>query len=394
MSKNNKKYREAYRVIADYFSFASLNMHRRYINSILKAAYSEDYWKKSHPGSLLFFQERTEELMKATYLFIAKKKNKTIEKKEAKLKNEVLEMAIDPETYVAWPKGDAMWEYFPRALSKKEFINPYLAFEKFFHFKDLKEWLAHFKELINYALSSYGNESALDIDYLKTNTLLQKLIEASHLIHVRVNKPGPQDTKQTSREISGLKQEVSEILTAEDDNYPGDPYKVIDQFFMDGDIQDGRDDILRLFEAAFPDDLVVKKHYPSVLVFTFERIDKLMDAALSISKENESEAIDESKIGAKILTRVKTLHKKTGEWDLFPYKLKPYEWVHPRLAIKAFFEHQPISHWKGKLHEILQAAISDKSICTMITDRSRLYLDCEHLERLVEAMWTIKLMEG
>ncbi len=106
-----------------------------------------------------------------------------------------------------------------------------------------------------------------------------------------------------------------------------------------------------------------------------------------------TESFNESKIGEKILARAKTLHKKTAKWDLFPYKLKPYEWVHPRMAIKAFFEHQPVSHWKGKLHEILQAAISDNSICTVISDRSKLYLDCEHLERLVEAMWVIKVME-
>jgi hypothetical protein len=130
-----------------------------------------------------------------------------------------------------------------------------------------------------------------------------------------------------------------------------------------------------------------------VLVFSFERIDKLIDAAVSINLEKESEAVDEASIGPEILARVKMLHKKTGKWNLFPYKLKPYEWVYPRLAIKAFFEYQPISHWKGKLHEILQAAISSDSICAVISDRSRLYLDCEHLERLVEALWVIRITE-
>jgi hypothetical protein len=196
MSKRNKKSGEPYRVIEDFFSFASLKRHRKYISSMLKASYSEDYWRKSDPGSLLFFQERIEELMKATYLLTVKK-NKTLQKKEARLKNEVLERAIDPAVYVGWPEGNAMWEFFPRSLSKKEFINPYIAFEKFFDFKNLNEWLAQFKELINYALSPYGKESALDIDYLQTNNLLQKLIEASHLIHVRVNKRGPREAQET-----------------------------------------------------------------------------------------------------------------------------------------------------------------------------------------------------
>jgi hypothetical protein len=182
-------------------------------------------------------------------------------------------------------------------------------------------------------------------------------------------------------------------VTDEPDDYTGDPYKIIDQFFLDSNVQDGRDDISCLFEAAFPDHLVVKKNYPSVLAFAFERIDKLMDAAYSINLEKEREIMDETKMGAKILHQVRTFYKKTGKWDLFPYKLKPFEWVYPRLAIKAFFEHQPISHWRGKLHKILQAAISDESICALISDRSKLYLDCEHFQRLVEAMWVIKVME-
>ncbi len=59
----------------------------------------------------------------------------------------------------------------------------------------------------------------------------------------------------------------SHKIIDEPENYTSNPYKIIDGFFMDGDVQDGRDDVSRLFEAAFPDDLIVKKHYPSVLVF-------------------------------------------------------------------------------------------------------------------------------
>jgi hypothetical protein len=180
---------------------------------------------------------------------------------------------------------------------------------------------------------------------------------------------------------------------ANEENYSDDPYHIIDMFFIDGDIQDAREDLSRLFEAAFPDHLIIKKHYPSVLAFAFERIDKLINSALSIYQKEDIEDIDESQIGTEILTHVKTIFKKLGKWDLFPCKLKPHEWVYPRLAIKAFFEHQPVTHWRGKLHEIFQAAISNKSICSIISDRSRLYLDCEHLVRLVEAMWMIKVNE-
>jgi len=32
----------------------------------------------------------------------------------------------------------------------------------------------------------------------------------------------------------------------------------------------------------------------------------------------------------------------------------------------------------------------DKSICSVISDRRKLDLDCKHLKRLVEVMWIIK----
>ena len=383
---------DPYKVIENFFSFAPVEQHRKYIYSMLTAAYSEDYWRKSDPGELLLFQQNMIDLIKATYLFASGEK-KSIRKKMAVVEKGDVDQMIDPATYFGRHQGNAMWAFFPRYLSRKEFINPYLAVEKFFDFRSLDRWLTEFKELINYALSPYGNESALEFDYLKINNLLQKLNEASHLIHVRVNKPVVSASFNKDLEASKEDPGDDETDSEEIENYTSDPYKIIDGFFLDGDVQDGRDDVSRLFEAAFPDDLIEKKNYPSVLVFTFESIGKLIDAAQSINLENESYTIDEAHMGEKILAQVKTLYKKTGKWDLFPYKLKPYEWVYPRLAIRAFFEHQPISHWKGKLHEILQAAISDNSICSVISDRSRLYLDCDHLERLVEAMWVIKIME-
>lgn len=391
MSKESKK-TDPYKFIDYFFSVAPLVQRRRYIYSMLRAAYSEDYWRISDPGSLLFFQRNMRGLIKATYLFVSKEKNKTIIKKTAILKKEAVNGTIDPVTYFGRNQGGDMWAFFPRYLSKKEFIDPYDAIKKFFEFKSLDEWLRGFNEIISYALSPYGNESALEIDYLEINKLLQKLIEATHLILIRVSKSEISDSQKKGFEVS-KERSGNATMGTEDESYSNDPYKIIEEFFMDGDVQDSREDISHLFEAAFSDDLIKKRHYPATLVFAFERIIKLIDAAREINQEKQSEAIDETKIGAKILDHFKTFHKRTGKWDLFPYKLKPFEWVYPRLAINAFFEHQPISHWKGKLHEIMQAAISNQSICAIISDRSKLYMDCEQLERLVEAVWVIKVME-
>jgi hypothetical protein len=228
MSKKNKKSAEPYQVIESFFSCASLNSHRKYVFSMLKAAYSEDYWRKSEPGALLFFQGQMEELMKATFHF-SEKKNRVIRNNKAKLKNNISGKLMDPATYVGWPEQNAIWEFFPRSLSKKEFINPYLVFEKFFAFKDLNEWLALFKELINYALSKYGNDSGVDIDYLQVNNLLLKLIEASHLIQVRVNKPEQRRTREFDAQNLKGEHGIIESATAKEDNDLSDSNQVTDE---------------------------------------------------------------------------------------------------------------------------------------------------------------------
>jgi hypothetical protein len=186
MSKKNKDHSNPYKVIEDFFSTAPLEHYRKYISSMLQAAYSEGYWKKSNPGSLLFFQELMEKLMTGTYLFIKPHKNRIPIKKKAILKDSAIRNEIDPVLYYGWHHNSAMWEFFPRYLTKKEFLNPYLAIEKFFKTKDLKTWLKDFKELISHSLSPFGNETGVEFDYLRIHKHLQKLVEAAHLIEARV----------------------------------------------------------------------------------------------------------------------------------------------------------------------------------------------------------------
>ncbi len=179
---------DPYKVIGDFFSFASLSQHRKFIYFMLEAAYSEDYWRKSYPGTVLLYHEQIKELIKAIYTIVMKDKNKTSRRRVMLADINPVSHTIDPASYFGKHKGDAMWTFFPRHLSGKEFIDPYKALEKFFEFLSLKEWRLGLRELVFYALSPNGNESALEFDFMKINNLLQKLIEASHLIHVRLAK--------------------------------------------------------------------------------------------------------------------------------------------------------------------------------------------------------------
>jgi hypothetical protein len=186
-----KKNTNPYKVIGDFFSFASMSQHRKFIYSMLEAAYSEDYWRKSYPGVVLLYQEQIEKLIKAIHKILREDKNNTNRRRVVLTDKKSVHHTIDPASYFGKHKGDAMWAFFPRHLSGKEFIDPYQALEKCFEFMSLKEWLLGLRELVFYALSPNGNESALDFDFLKINNLLQKLIEASHLILVRLAEDKP-----------------------------------------------------------------------------------------------------------------------------------------------------------------------------------------------------------
>jgi hypothetical protein len=191
MSKN--KQRNPRRVIHDFFSENSPEHYRKYISSMLKAAYSEGYWKKSDPGSLLHFQLLMEELIEAMHVFVKQGKKHTKIDKKALPEGAVILEEMDSSTLVAQFGNEDIWALFPRSLSKKEFQNPYLVCIKFFRTRSLEAWLKDFGELISYALSPFGNESALDFDYLEIHQLLQKLVEAAYLIEVRTHKPETED---------------------------------------------------------------------------------------------------------------------------------------------------------------------------------------------------------
>jgi|GEM_PF-706309 hypothetical protein len=392
----NSKSIDPYKIIEDFFSAAFLDHYRKYISSMLKGAYSEDYWKISDPGSLLHFQEHMLNLIHATHAFIKTDDGNFKRKKKAILDDEVLHHGPDTSSYYGWHQGSGIWEFFPRNLTKEEFINPFKAFERFFEYKDIHTWLKEFKELVSFALESFGNETGIDYDYLEIHRQLQKLVEASHLIEVRVNMPKRGLVPKTTTVQETTKPSISDSGPSEElENYSSDPYTIIDQFFLDGTIEDGRDDLERFFGAAFPEEIISKKNYPTLLIYIYERIDKLIDAAFTLYQEWKSKDIFvKAELEHRIIPQIKTIFKKIKDWDSFPCKLKPSEWVNPRLAIKAFFEHQPLSHWKGKLHEFLQACVKDESICSVISEKDNLYSDCLHLERLVEAMWLIKIYQN
>ena len=78
------------------------------------------------------------------------------------------------------------WEYFPRYLSYKEFLNPYLVLRKCFNRFILGEWRELIRELYSLGIrrQSFSYED-LDHDIPSLYRQLGKFLEACHLIELR-----------------------------------------------------------------------------------------------------------------------------------------------------------------------------------------------------------------
>lgn len=174
-----------YRVISFYFSWSALPAQRANIRQIIAASIKERHWSNGHPRILIHAGERLEKLIEAAYL-IQREDDKVADNPSIINPDEVRKDVVKPELYCGWAAMFFPWDYFPRHLTKEEYINPYKALRKFFKYRSLPEWKGLIKELMDCALSPQSvYELGAYFNVVKVSTMLQKLIEAAHLIEVR-----------------------------------------------------------------------------------------------------------------------------------------------------------------------------------------------------------------
>lgn len=202
--KQNKEYLETsiwykekmtdpYQVIAEFFSAANVSDYRKDIKKIVQSAYSCHIWKKSAPGDLLYIFGMLESIINAAYLINSKGKKSplNIDRKDI----------FNPNLYCGWHSDYTEWDYFPRVLSFKEFVNPYLTFKRFFKYRKLSAWKKELHNLLEHALSSASIFESIEFsDCLSIYRYLVKLVEAVHLIDVReINHIGGNIKNRTSK---------------------------------------------------------------------------------------------------------------------------------------------------------------------------------------------------
>jgi len=173
-----EKITDPYQVIAEFFCSTHLTAYRKCIKDALKAAAGKFIWRKYNPGDLLYDFKMIESVINAAYLI--NKENKTSPLTISK------ESSFNPNLFCGWHADSTQWDYFPRALSFKEFSNPYLTFKRFFKYLSLPKWKLELQDLLDYALVETSlSEAGIEKDMLSLYFHLSKLIEAAHLIDVR-----------------------------------------------------------------------------------------------------------------------------------------------------------------------------------------------------------------
>lgn len=191
---SNKTNREAldrmsasYAAIADFFDAFSLPTARKYLLSALKAAESRKIWNRGSPLDLLYLFERLDVLMIAAITL--SKAAKRIEPLLIPPSPWYVPDITQVHQYCAGTHNTPLaWDYFPRALSIREYHDPLKALKKFTRHYSKKEWRELLHYIKSYALGANSlADAGIEIELVQIMHLLQKLLEASHLIHVRIN---------------------------------------------------------------------------------------------------------------------------------------------------------------------------------------------------------------
>lgn len=184
-----------YQKIDNFYDIYDLPAARKMLTRCIKTACSDKAWEQV-PANVLFFTEQLTILSKAAiqiiqnYSFI-----KEVEIEPVPGSN--VWMLDQYALYCGWCKYRTPWDYFPRHLSKKEFLDPYAALQKFTAYHNSGQWKKVIANIRYYALS---HESVFEVvnkaSFISTWHQLHKLLEATHLIEVRQSTQLPQPRRK------------------------------------------------------------------------------------------------------------------------------------------------------------------------------------------------------
>lgn len=178
--------RRSYQTIHNFFDCYGFCNAKSILSRMIKTADSGKTWNGHSPSELLYFTEKLEELIDTVYYIVHRFEYRPEVILDKDVNDEVWYLK-DHSIYCGWYGNSSPWDFFPRHLSKKEFLDPYKALEKFTKYSNHLCWKDVIKDILFHALSQvYLDEFDNGKRILRTYIHLLKLIEATHLIEVRI----------------------------------------------------------------------------------------------------------------------------------------------------------------------------------------------------------------
>lgn len=174
---------QAYNSISEFFDAWSLPVANHYLFIILKASTAAKA-TKSNPSTVLYFFKTLDNLITAALRIQEKGEHR--EQAIVQLNEDELPDLSNYSQYFGWYLPSHAWQFIPRALEVKEYANPYLVFKKLSRYAGEEKWKFILSELQDFTFykASFA-ECGEEFNILTLYRLLQKLIEAAHLVEVR-----------------------------------------------------------------------------------------------------------------------------------------------------------------------------------------------------------------
>jgi len=165
---------DPYQVLACLFFEAHVHDFRKLVKKLVHHAGGGGVYKRQSPADVLLYMKMIRSLIKAANVLKHKECSPVIINE-----GDLLNTKYYRSHYIT---ADA-WMEFPRHLSKKEYCNPYRAFQQFFNHLPVKDWVQYWEQVVEAALCR--DDAFTPVAPLKVYSRLAKLVEAAHLVDVR-----------------------------------------------------------------------------------------------------------------------------------------------------------------------------------------------------------------
>lgn len=170
-----------------------------------------------------------------------------------------------------------------------------------------------------------------------------------------------------------------------------DPYQVIAEFFTAADIASYRKCIRDVLKAACSNH-IWKKENPGELLYEFQKLESIINAAYLLNKEKKKSPLNIRKDNLFNPNLYCGWQGNSTEWDFFPRLLSFKEYSNPYLTFKRFFKYLPLSDWKQELKDLMEYALVQTSFSEAGIEKDILSMYF-HLTKLVEAAHLIDVRE-